>query len=90
MYFVKQLTIRGFDDELEQQLQQLARQLDISLNKAAVLLLRKGAGLRPENTGPEVVGRGLDGFIGSWSADQDQEFRAAVRDLEAVDPEFWK
>ena len=42
---VNQLTVRGFDDELSAAMQGLARREGISLNQAALRLLRKGAGL---------------------------------------------
>lgn len=87
---MKQITVRGFDDQLDEQLRQLAKQRDISITKAAVFLMRKGAGLRPDNSGPEVVGQSLDSFIGSWSVAQEQAVRDAVRDLETVDTSFWK
>ena len=42
---MNQLTVRGFDDELSDRLRGLARREGISLNQAALRLLRKGAGL---------------------------------------------
>ena len=39
------LSLRGFDKELERRLRELARSENVSLNKAALLLLRRGAGL---------------------------------------------
>ena len=42
---VKQLTIRGLGDELTRAIRRLANRDDTSLNRAAVKLLRRGAGL---------------------------------------------
>lgn len=42
---MKQLTIRGFDDELSECIRREAEQEGISLSKAALRLLRRGAGL---------------------------------------------
>ena len=47
---MKQLTVRGFDDDLERSIRQLARREGISLNQAALKLLRRGAGL-PDGQG---------------------------------------
>ena len=47
---MKQLTVRGFDDDLERAIRQLARRERISLNQAALKLLRRGAGL-PDGQG---------------------------------------
>ena len=41
---MKQLTIRGFDEDLERAIRQLARRDGISLNRAALKLLRRGRG----------------------------------------------
>ena len=43
---MKQLTVRGFDDELAEAIRQLARRDGTSLNQAALKLLRRGAGSR--------------------------------------------
>ena len=53
---MRQLTIRGLDEPLLQRLQQLARQEGLSLNKAALLLLKRGAGLDPSRQQTEEVG----------------------------------
>ena len=45
MLSMKQLTVRGFDDELAEAIRQLARRDGTSLNQAALKLLRRGAGL---------------------------------------------
>jgi len=37
---VKQLTVRGFDKELERRLRDVARTKGVSLNQAALILLR--------------------------------------------------
>jgi hypothetical protein len=42
---MKQLSLRGFDPELEKQIRELARKQRISLNRATICLLRKDAGL---------------------------------------------
>ena len=42
---MNQLTVRGFDDELSAAVIRLAKREGISLNQAALKLLRKGAGL---------------------------------------------
>ncbi len=40
-----QLTLRGLDPELEKRLRELAARDQLSLNKAALKLMRRGAGL---------------------------------------------
>ena len=83
------MTIRGFDDRLERSLRALARERGISLNRAALLLMRRGAGLGPEGRAANLVGTGLDRFIGVWSAEEEAELLEAVESLEQIDPELW-
>lgn len=47
------LSVRGFDKELERRLRELARRENVSLNKAALLLLRRGAGLLESGQSPQ-------------------------------------
>ena len=68
---MKQLTVRGFDDELSECIRREAEQEGISLSKAALRLLRQGAGLPTakarqadkgllfdENSGPSGIAPG--------------------------------
>jgi hypothetical protein len=78
-----QLTLRGFDADLERALRRLARQEGISLNQAALKLLRKGAGV--ETAASHAIGDALDPFVGSVS-DEDTELAAeALRRADAAD-----
>ena len=88
---VNQLTVRGFDDELSDRLRGLARREGISLNQAALRLLRKGAGLTGGGGGSRgKVGTSLDDFIGSWTAEEADAFDAAIEDFEVIDEEMWR
>lgn len=85
---MQQLTLRGFDPELELRLRQIAKSLGLSLNKAALFLMRKGAGLDKADR-PNVVGHSVDHLIGVWSEEDEREFRDATRDFDRIDAEFW-
>jgi hypothetical protein len=85
---MRQLTIRGFDEHLEKRLRDLARDRGISLNRAALELMRRGAG-PSEREQPETVGDSLDRFIGVWSAEDEVELLRAVQSLEKIDPGLW-
>ena len=87
---MNQLTVRGFDDELSDRLRALARREGISLNQAALRLLRKGAGLTDGGAGRGKVGSSLDDFIGSWTAEEADAFDAAIQDFEVIDEEMWR
>ena len=87
---MNQLTVRGFDDELNASMRRLAKQEGISLNQAALRLLRKGAGLTDNNTGnPNAIGASLDDLFGAWNQDEAESFDAALEVFETVDEAAW-
>ena len=87
---MKQLSLRGFDAELERCIRELARKGKMSLNRATIKLLRKGAGLEKERPSKVEVGDSLDHLIGTWSADEARELLRGIRPLEKIDRTFWK
>ena len=87
---MNQLTVRGFDDELSAIMRRLARREGISLNQAALRLLRKGAGLTDSKDNPNAIGSSLDDLFGVWSRDEAESFDAALEVFETVDESAWK
>jgi hypothetical protein len=84
-----QLTIR-YDDVLAREIEDLARREGISLNQAAVRLLRKGARLEEPQHARDTVGDSLDWFIGSWTEGQAKELESALADFEMIDKDLWR
>ena len=85
-----QLTVRGFDDELSTVVRRLAKREGISLNQAALKLLRKGAGLTDgDNGNPNAIGTSLDDLFRIWSRDEAESFDAALEVFETVDESAW-
>lgn len=87
---MNQLTIRGFDRDLERSIRQLAAREGISLNRAVLRLLRRGAGLGEHGADADVVGGSLDHLIGTWTADDAAELEDALRDFSRVDQAMWE
>lgn len=87
---MKQLTVRGFDDELSDAIRGLARREGISLNKAALRLLRKGAGLDDGSERRGKVGSSLDHLFGSWTQEQVDEMNEALEQFEKIDEDLWR
>ena len=86
---LKQLTLRGFDKELDRRLRHEAQANGISLNRAALKLMRRGSGL--DAAGPaNAIGPGLDHLIGTWSESDERSFRRAIAVFERVDEDFWR
>ena len=86
---MNQLTVRGFDKELERRLRQVAKERGVSLNQAALILLRGGAGLGRDRPAAPIVADSLDHLIGSWSANDERVFSQAVSGFETIDPNLW-
>ncbi len=87
---MNQLTVRGLDPELERRLRDLAQRRAISLSRAALLLMRRGAGMEqfePESSG---VGNSLDEWMGDWSEEEERQFLANVAVFEQIDEELWQ
>ena len=87
---MNQLSLRGFDKELARRIRELARREGVSLNKAALLLMRRGAGIGDETTPDAAIGGALDEFIGTWSATDEKRFLKSVEPFEMVDEDLWK
>ncbi len=79
------------DDEVDAILRQLAKREGISLNKAALKLLKKGAGIADTaQANPNAIGTALDDLFGVWSQEEAERFDTALEDFETVDEGAWK
>jgi hypothetical protein len=87
---MEQLSMRGFDKELSKRLRAVAKERDLSLNRAALLLMRRGAGLSEDKASVTAVGGALDRFIGSWTEAEEKKFLKAIKPLSVVEPDLWK
>ena len=86
---MRQLTIRGFDLELEQKIHRLAQREGISLNKAALRLLRKGAELMDSGDGGRI-GTRLHKYAKTMSDSEAQELLESISRTEQIDSEMWR
>ena len=87
---MNQLTIRGFDDELARRIRKIASREGISLNRAVLKLLRRGAGLGERKGGSDTVGSSLDHLIGTWTHQEAVAMEQALEDLSYIDEAMWK
>ncbi len=86
---MKQLTIRGFEAEIEREIRHMARKEGTSLNQAALRLLRRGAGIGTPPEHRNVIGFSLDHLIGTWTEEEAKELAEAIQDLEKIDESMW-
>jgi hypothetical protein len=85
-----QITVRDLDPELAEALARLAKAEGLSLNKAALKLLARGAGFTAESKPKTVIGNDLDALFGTWTAGEAQAFLESTRTLDDVDEGLWK
>lgn len=85
---MNQLTIRGFDDELADYIRNLARREGISLNRAVMRLVRRGANL--DEPDADVVGSSLDHLMGTWTVEEADAIDRALQDFSRIDEAMWK
>jgi hypothetical protein len=84
-----QITLRGLDPRLQRELRAIARRHGISLNKAALRVLAKGAGLsEPKET--NRIGHSLDAWIGNWSQQEADALLESIESVEQVDRALWE
>ena len=84
-----QLTLRGLDRRLQREIRELAGREGISLNKAAVRLLEKGAGLGSSRS-QDRIGSSLDHLIGTWTSKEAEAFLESIAACEQIDAELWE
>ena len=82
---MKQIVLSEFDDELTASIRRVAEREQISMEEAALKLLRKGAGLGVGRKPDGKIGNSLDHFIGSWSKEEAAELQAALQENHVVD-----
>ena len=85
---MRQLTVHGIDNDLSVALGSVAHRDGISLSKAALKLLRKGAGLPDARAAKRASS--LDRFVGTMSAEDAEAINAAVEEaFGAIDESKW-
>ena len=85
---MKRLTLRGIDEELEEELQKRAERWSCSLNATILRLLREATGQTQKKFGRRY--HDLDDLAGTWSEEEKEEFDEALAPLSRIDEELWQ
>ena len=83
------LTIRNLPDSVAAAIRARAQRDRSSLNKAVVALLEEAVARSPESL-PGPPYHDLDDFFGRWTAEQADEFDAALSEERQIDEDDWK
>jgi hypothetical protein len=87
----KQYTIRGVEKDLDRAVREAAATYGVSVNKAALALLRKATGLDksiPQRQGPPY--HDVDDLAGSLGADESEKLLRDLGQARRIDANLWK
>jgi len=86
---MRNLSLRGLDDETAKQLKGEARRRGLSVNALVIQLIRRGVGLaKPESRKP--IHHDLDALAGTWNKQETTRFLKTVADFGAIDEGLWR
>jgi len=71
---MKQITIRGIPDQIENIINKEAKRKGVSLNKAFISLLESAAGIKAKEKKSKVIYHDLDHLFGVWTKEEAADF----------------
>ena len=86
---MKQLTVRGVENELHQRLKSEAERRGLSVNRYVLSLLKQAVGPTEPNTLQKQVFDDLDHLAGTWSQEDADEFDRTLKQQRYIDGELW-
>jgi len=90
MEIMKQLTIRGVDDRLHQELRTRAAQHGTSVNRYVLGVLKGSVGLGNGGVLRDVEFDDLDHLAGTWTQQEYEEFNGQLESQRSIDTELWQ
>jgi len=81
---MQQITIRGIDPEIEQEIRRSAKENQKSINQIVKEIIHK------EFKRPEPAAASLKELSGGWTWTEAAEFEASITSCEQIDEEMWK
>ena len=81
---MQQITIRGIEPKIEQEIRRRAKESQTSINLIIKKIIHK------EFRRSEAPASSLKHLAGGWSLKQAAEFESSIRSCEQIDEEMWK
>ena len=85
---MKTLTIRGIDPELDEKIKKNSIEKGVSINKLILRLLRSSLGIGEKKVFP--IYHDLDHLAGTWTKEDEVEFKQNTQAFEQIDQELWQ
>jgi hypothetical protein len=87
---MKQLTVRGVNDELHKALMREADRRGTSMNRVVLALLKEAMGLDNGSGRYHPLFDDLDHLAGTWSQKEVEIFEESLSQQRAIDPSMWQ
>lgn len=87
---MKQLTIRGVDDELHYALRSRADQHGMSINRYVLTVIKESVGLTNGGVLRDAEFDDLDNLAGTWTQEDYDEFKGQLQTQRSIDTELWQ
>ena len=87
---MRQLTIRGVDDELHHVLRSRADQQGMSINRYVLSVIKESVGLANGGILRDAEFDDLDDLAGTWTQEDYDEFAVQLQSQRSIDSELWQ
>ena len=83
-----QITLRGMDPKLEQEIRRIAQKSGKSLNRVILEMIYRHTGFKKEEK--THIAESLKKLAGGWSEKDALEFMESIQSFERIDDEMWR
>lgn len=87
---MKQLTVRGLDDELYDALKAEAKHKGVSLNRYVLSLLQRALGFTEKPKPADGAFDDLDYLAGTWTQEEAEAFDLELQKQREIDKSLWE
>ncbi len=83
-----QITLRGLEPELEEEIRKMARRSGKSLNRVILDMIYQYTGFRKKEE--KSPAESLRALAGGWSEEDTSQFLHSIKSCEQIDEEMWR
>ncbi len=87
---MRQITIRGIPDQIENVINKEAKREGLSLNKAFIALLARATDMKTKEKKSKTMYHDLDRLSGVWTKEEAADFDKKLAAQRKVDADLWK
>ncbi len=87
---MKQLTVRGVNDDLHTALKREAERRGTSMNRVVLALLREAMGVSNGNGRYQTIFDDLDHLAGTWSTKEAEAVEQEINNQRTIDEQLWQ